>query len=209
MRKPLGLDRFLTFIDAIVAIAVTLLILPLVEMTSELSADEPVRDALWNGEAAGKYGSFLLSFLVIFRLWRVHHKLMEPVDAYDRVVATVTMFWALTIVVMPFPTALIGIYDNHEVPVVAIYLITLLLSSASLTVLAVHLARKPELHRDDVESSKNMAVPSVVTTCLMIVATLLGILVPAVNYGALLLLLLTGLITKIVNRRLHLPQQEA
>ena len=112
VRTPPGLDRFLTFVDAIVAIAVTLLILPLVE-------------------------------------------------------------------------------------------ITLLVSSALLTVLAVHLARKPELHENDVESSRRMAVPSVITTALLTVATVIGILVPQVNYGTLLLLLLTGAISTLLDRRLR------
>lgn len=208
MRKPLGLDRFLTFIDAVIAIAVTLLVLPLVEMTSELTDETPL-DHLWEGEAIGKYGSFVLSFLVIFRLWRVHHKLMEPIEAYDRVVAVVTMFWALTIVFMPFPTALVGIYGIDERPVIAIYLITLFLSSATLTVLALYLARKPELHMEDVHTSRDMAVPSVANTALLAVATVVGILVPSVNYGALLLLLFTGLLTKLVDRRLRLPREEA
>lgn len=207
MRKPLGLDRFLTFIDAIVAIAITLLVLPLVEMTSELTDESPLEE-LWNPETYGKYGSFVLSFAVIFRLWQVHHKLMDPIEAYDRVVGVVTAAWALTIVFMPFTTALVGIYGADEQPVIAVYLLTLLVSSALLTVLAVYLARKPELHRADVESSKRMAVPSAVATFVMVVASAVGILIPRVNYGALLLLLLTGLLTTLVNRRLHLPQEE-
>ncbi|MFG1927903.1 hypothetical protein [Cryptosporangium sp. NPDC048952] len=153
MHKSPGLDRFLTFVDAIIA--------------------------------------------------------MDPVESYDRVVGVVTAAWTLTIVFMPFPTALVGIYGVEERPVIAVYLLTLFVSSALLTVLALYLARKPELHQADVESSKRMAVPSVVTTVLTGLATALGVLVPQVNYGALLLLLLTGVFTNLANRRLHLPQQEA
>jgi len=208
VHKSPGLHRFLTFVDAIIAIAITLLVLPLVEMTSELTDETPLEE-LWRPETIGKYGSFVLSFAVIFRLWQVHHKLMEPIESYDRVVAVVTAAWALTIVFMPFPTALIGIYGNEEVPVIALYLLTLFVSSALLTVLALYLARKTELHQADVESSKRMAVPSVVTTILTGLAAVIGILVPRVNYGGLLLLLLTGVVTVLVNRRLRLPQKEA
>jgi uncharacterized membrane protein len=200
VRTPLSLDRFLTFIDAIVAIAVTLLILPLVELTSDLDPDKTsFTQAVLSEEAVYKYASFAVSFAVIFRLWRVHHRLMEPIEVYDRVVLVVTMAWAFTVVVLPFPTALISVYGKEVWPT-GFYLVTLFLSSACLSVLAVYLTTKRELHKQDLDPSAEMAVASVATSVLLGLGAVLGVLVPRVNYGGLLLLLLTGVLSKLIDR---------
>jgi uncharacterized membrane protein len=199
VRTPLSLDRFLTFIDAIVAIAVTLLILPLVELTSDVTSKTPFDDLALSEEAQAKYASFIVSFLVIFRLWRVHHRLMEPIEAYDPVVLGATTAWALTIVLLPYPTALIALYGS-EPKAMGFYMVTLFLSSAALTVLAVYLARKKELHKENVEPTVDHAVASAVTTFLLGAATVVALAVPRVNFGALLLLLLTGVLANLVNR---------
>jgi uncharacterized membrane protein len=198
--RTLDLDRFLTFIDAIVAIAVTLLVLPLVDLLSD--ADEKVRfsELMSSDVAVARISTFLLSFAVIFRLWRVHHKLLEPIESYDRFVVVATMAWALTIVVLPFPTALIAVYDNDR-GAMGLYLGVLTLSSASLSALSVYLVRRPELHKEETDASVTMAVPSVVSTVLLLLATVVAELVPRIGYGALLLLLLTGVATNLWNRR--------
>ncbi|MFI5959212.1 TMEM175 family protein [Cryptosporangium sp. NPDC051539] len=204
MRTPLSLDRYLTFIDAIVAIAVTLLILPLVEMTSDLTDAESFHDAVLSQEAVVKYGSFVLSFVVIFRFWRVHHRLLEPIESYDNVLVTLTMFWAMTIVFLPYPTALIEIYDGNT-QARGLYLVTLVISSGLLTSLSLYLSRKPALFKDEayVDGYWDLIVPSAATTGLLAVITLVAVLVPKINWGALLLLLLTGVVSRLVNRWRH------
>jgi uncharacterized membrane protein len=63
-------DRLLTFVDAIVAIAITLLVLPLAELTTDIGG-QPVAHLLRTHQ--GQLWSFLLSFAVIARLWFVQH----------------------------------------------------------------------------------------------------------------------------------------
>jgi len=77
-----GLDRLVTFLDAVVAIAITLLVLPLVEVLAELRPEDALADVI--RADAGQFWAFLLSFAVIARLWLVHHRLVEQVAAYDR-----------------------------------------------------------------------------------------------------------------------------
>ncbi|TQS42381.1 TMEM175 family protein [Cryptosporangium phraense] len=204
MRTPLSLDRYLTFIDAIVAIAVTLLILPLVEMTSNLTSDEPFSEFVLSTEAITKYGSFVLSFVVIFRFWRVHHRLLEPIESYDSVLVGITMVWAMTIVFLPYPTALIEIYDTDP-GARGLYLVTLVISSGCLTALSAYLARRPALFKEgaDVEAYGDRIVPSAVSTFLLVAISLIAVVVKQINWGALLLLLLTGVLTRLVNRWRH------
>ena len=61
----------MTLIDAVVAIAITLLVLPLAEMTVDLGADQSVADLL--DEHQAELLAFPLSFVVIARLWYSQH----------------------------------------------------------------------------------------------------------------------------------------
>jgi len=73
---------------------------------------------------------------------------------------------------------------------VAVYIGTISVSSALLTVLAVLVWRRPSLQRAG--SHPPPPVAAVVTTATFLVALALGVLLPAVNYAGLLLLLATG-----------------
>jgi hypothetical protein len=64
-------DRLLTFVDAIVAIAITLLVLPLVELAPELGDDGSVADLL--RDHSDELWAFALSFYVIAP--RAHRRL--------------------------------------------------------------------------------------------------------------------------------------
>jgi len=197
VRTSRGLDRFVTFVDAVVAIAITLLVLPLVDITADVG--EQTLPQLLRSHTHEVY-AFLLSFAVIARLWRAHHRLGERMDAYDGVVLHATTSWALTIVFLPFPTALVSVYGTDRSSI-ALYIGTILLSSACLSLVAWHVERTPALHREGVERSELSAVPSVVNTVLLAVALVLALLVPAVNFFTLLLLALAQPATRWWTRR--------
>jgi hypothetical protein len=74
VRTKAGLDRFVTFIDAVVAIAITLLVLPLVDLARTSANPTDLGDLL--SPHGGLIFSFLLSFTVIARLWLGHHALL-------------------------------------------------------------------------------------------------------------------------------------
>jgi uncharacterized membrane protein len=187
VRTERGLDRLVTFADAVVAIAITLLVLPLVDVLDGESAAEGLGTVM--REEVGQFGAFLLSFVVIAHLWLVHHRLVEQVGAYDGALVLVTMAWVLTVVLLPFATQVVGTYGTER-PAVALYTGTILASSACLTALSILLWRRPGLRRAG--HPQGFPWPGVVTTAALAVALLLGTLVPAVNYWALLLLVLTG-----------------
>jgi uncharacterized membrane protein len=105
VRTPRGLDRLIMFADAVVAIAITLLILPLVEIPEE-SEGNSVAGML--SDHIGQLGAFALSFVVIARFWAAHHRMFEHAAAYDVALVQLTLAWLFTIVFLPFPTELIG-----------------------------------------------------------------------------------------------------
>jgi len=139
-----GLDRLVNFSDAVVAIAITLLVLPLVDLPSEL-ATKPFRDVM--SEHSWWLIGFGVSFLVIARLWRVHHQVFERVRDYNVALIWLNFTWLFTIVLLPFPTALLGSNDLPDAtrPIDTFYLATLTLSSAALAGMTLVVDRVREL----------------------------------------------------------------
>jgi uncharacterized membrane protein len=180
------LDRFLTFIDAIVAIAITLLVLPLVELTADIGEFDTVADLL--DEHQTQIWAFLLSFIVIARLWFVQHQSVRHVVRYHHRIAHLLMLWALTIVFLPFPTALVATSGSSALTKL-LYIGSMVVSTAVLTLVEAFLVRHPELTdgHDDADP-----VDGVANVLLLLAALGISVALPATSYFPLLLLLLSG-----------------
>jgi len=101
-------ERTVTLSDAVVSIAMTLLVLPLVDLVGGLDPND-----VWPGvrEHRDVFLGFLLSFLVIHGFWRAHHGvfvLAQRLSSPPRLLGGFNMLWLLVIAFLPFPTALIG-----------------------------------------------------------------------------------------------------
>jgi uncharacterized membrane protein len=180
------------FGDAAVAIAITLLVLPLTEAVPEaIVTDDSSLDVIVHLQ--GQIWTFLLSFAVIARLWAAHHHLFEQVATYNPALLRWHLAWVFTIVVLPFPTAMIaGFGDDPFTPL--LYIATVLLASACLTMLVLVVHRHPELRVDDPPELR--IFNSVATTASLVVA--FGIaLIPGVRYFALLLLFVPPVLSRI------------
>ncbi len=86
----------------------TLLVLPLVESSSEVDARHPFA---YVGAHSGLLLSFVISFLVIHAFWTAHGSAVRrlhdsPVDV--AALGPLTMAWLLVVVFLPFPTAVVG-----------------------------------------------------------------------------------------------------
>ena len=104
MRTTRGLDRLLFFTDAVTAIAITLLVLPLVDSVAQ-AADAGQTAEQFMGDNFASIAAFVLSFVVIARLWLAHHATLEHVGSYRHVFLLLNLFWAFTVVLLPLPTA--------------------------------------------------------------------------------------------------------
>ena len=80
MQTQQGLDRLAFFTDAVAAIAMTLLIVPLVELATA-SSDKEADTAAFLSENKEKLLAFVISFVVIAVLWVAHHRIFEQVAA--------------------------------------------------------------------------------------------------------------------------------
>ena len=193
-------ERLAAFTDAIVAIAITLLVLPLVdEASDEIYAGSTF--AAFFTEHWGQIGAFLISFAVIARLWVSHHGLFEHLSSYTPRILTLTIMWSFTIVLLPLPTAMTANFQI-EPGVIAFYIATMAASSLMLTLLVMTIRGSASENPDNPLSTHTLA-NSVLTTSLFIVALIVGTFVPAINYYALFVLILSWPINSIIATRLQ------
>lgn len=178
-------ERLLTFIDAIVAIAITLLVLPLVDLAGELSEGGSVHHLVRENQAP--IGAFFLSFVVIANLWLTQHRMLRHVTAADDWLTRLLLVWTLTVVFLPFPTALVSGPQGTSGQAVTklLYVGTMALSSLALTLVCLHLSRRSDLS-DSVESPDPLRSFATFVTFVVVLAVML--VAPATSYWPLVLL---------------------
>ncbi len=197
-----GLDRLVFFTDAISAIAITLLILPLVDLVAEVTAGSTPGSFL--AEHSPELLSFALSFAVIARLWYSHHQLFEHIERYDTRLVALDILWAFTIVLLPLPTAMINRFASEPL-VIGFYIGTMTVSALSLTAMTLLVRRDRRLQSTENPLGSAALGGISASATLFVVALLLGVLVPGVNYWALLVLFFSGLLgtvyARLIDRR--------
>ncbi|MFC3456140.1 TMEM175 family protein, partial [Amycolatopsis speibonae] len=173
-------ERLVFFTDAVVAIALTLLVLPLTDLVPELVAENaPAVEAVTDNWP--KIFSFLLSFAVIGRFWVTHHRIFEHVRTYSGPLVLANFCWLLTIAVLPFPTELVGAYDSERFTAV-FYLGTLLASSLSHTALVLIVRHDPEIRGDTEPMTDQWVLNFVLTTAVFALAVLVAFIEPGLGY---------------------------
>lgn len=110
-RQKFQLDRIALFSDAVFAIAITLLVIeikvPIVTYEDKLF-DKEFNHALM--EMIPEFIGFFISFIVIGNYWRAHHTIFGYVTDYNRRLISLNTWFLLTIVCMPFTTAMMSKY---------------------------------------------------------------------------------------------------
>lgn len=180
-------ERLVFFSDAVVAIALTLLVLPLVDLVPEVAGTHGSSLDVITGNG-WRISSFLLSFVVIARLWLLHHRLFELVASYNVALMWVNIAWLLTVAVLPFPTEMIGAFGDDQFTQL-FYIGTVFASSLCLSVLALIVRADPRLARHPGAISDAWRFNSIASVVALGLAFALTALVPAVSYYSLLLLM--------------------
>lgn len=194
-------ERLITFTDAVVAIAVTLLALPLGEIPKGL-----LDEGLWPylDEKGFALLGFVISFFVIARLWWAHHRIFQHVVRWDAPLVWFTVVWLFTVVLLSPATALTNANTPQEHPeVIAVYLAVMTVSSGLLTALARHVERTPELTDGHDEDAGRRLYNSVETTISFAVALVIGTAFPQINYFALVVLVISGRVGNAIWKRRH------
>ena len=121
-------ERMKFFTDAVVAIAMTLLILPLLESVSA-AAEEGLDTAdVPRASNGSQLFAFVLSFVIIARFWYSPREALRSVERWTGSLMLLNVAWMLTIVFLPVITAMVGVMDTDRLQIV-IYVGTMLVSS--------------------------------------------------------------------------------
>ncbi len=198
-RRARGMERFLMFSDGVAAIAVTLLVLPLVDAVTDSNREglkvwDIIRSMDW------EIFSFVLSFVVIVVLWQVHQGVFQDIRTYDPVIMRAGIVWLFAIVSLSFSTALISAHSGEQLTVI-IYIVNLAVAIGSMTLATTHLHRHHELLHPDVVLDHDELLDSWINLGLVVVALLLVLIVPRLGFFVLLLLMLDTPILRLLKQR--------
>lgn len=191
-----GYDRLVNLSDAVIAIAVTLLILPLVDAAGDLRSTPPAEFLADNMQ---QLLLFVLSFVVIARFWLMHHQIYRLIDGYTLRLVWVNFAWLLSIVFLPFPTELLGQGTTVGAVTSGLYIGTMLVTSLTGLVQLIMIVRRPEMQIEAVRGTLRLT-PAVVATCSMAAAFALSF-IPGVGLFGLFILLASGVAEGVIARR--------
>lgn len=96
------------FVDAVLAIAITLLAIELPRPEKSAPGEPEVPFATFLGEHAGSFFAFVLAFLMLWWIWRTHHGTFDQVKEVSPLVMTLHIPLLLAAVWMPYPTEVFG-----------------------------------------------------------------------------------------------------
>ena len=114
------------FCDAVFAIALTLLIID-IKIPSSVKINNTSEFWLALKDILPSIFAFLLSFIIILITWVNHHGSLKLVNKSSAAFMFANGFMLLTVVFIPFPTALMGKYllTDHSSPAVVLYVSTM------------------------------------------------------------------------------------
>jgi len=114
--KNLELERLVFFSDAIVAIAITILVFNL-KIDGNEGRHFTFADLL---QAWPKFLAFFLSFFIIALFWKMHHQFFFYIRAVDETLLWNNIAWLLFVVLLPFSTTLISMHFKDP-PAMVVY----------------------------------------------------------------------------------------
>jgi uncharacterized membrane protein len=130
-------------VDGIFAVAMTLLVLDLkLPEGVTLKSDSQVWSQLLG--VAGRFRTYVLSFVVLGMYWIGHHAVFHSVHRVDRTLLWLNLFFLLFVTLLPFSTNLVSGHSSLQVPVV-VYGLNLIAASLVSLLQIRYLAKHPNL----------------------------------------------------------------
>ena len=189
-------QRVEAFSDAVMAIAITLLVLEIrVPVVKEGESLAHALLHLWP-----KYATYAVSFLTIGVMWINHHSLFERIRFVDRRLLFVNLFLLMAISFVPFPTAVLGDYVQHTEAghaAAALYGINMLLVGFGFLGLWMHLLSHPDLRvagftDDHVRTALRRTIVGPLTYVAAIVVSFISAPAALAMYGAIVVYFAVG-----------------
>jgi uncharacterized membrane protein len=197
-------DRLVNFTDAIVAVAITVLVLSIVDIRPG-----EAQESVWQliNEYAGELITFGFTFVVVATMWRVHNRIFNGMRGYDSRIFWLNLVWLIGIVFLPWPSALYG--EGNGIASTPgdgsgdiagagmLYWLTLALISFSGGLIGLHLRSHPELLEPDaVDSPQHSPLRGFVFSAAFIVIGVITLVPSVISSWAPFLLIPVGIIVR-------------
>lgn len=190
-----ALDRLVAFGDAVVAIAITLVVLPIVDEAMDVPSAADFFRHSWMS-----LFSAALSFGVIAVIWLAHHRMMAAARGYTPGVVRLELLWLAMVVFLPVATVLDIVGSHSDRLSLVIYVGTILVSGVAVRLQATLLEQADLLDRPRVDP-----VTRWMGVVLLVLIVVLVVLVPQPGALWLLLLTLESVILRLIGRRATAP----
>jgi uncharacterized membrane protein len=112
----LGLERIVFFSDAVMAIAITLLVIDLKLPEAPFGASTSTLAAQLK-ELTPRFVSFFISFAVVGVYWSSHHRYFRYIKRYNGLLIFLNLVFLMFIALVPFFTGMLGAYGNAPLAV--------------------------------------------------------------------------------------------
>src|ERR1700682_669021 len=142
-------SRVEAFSDGVFAVAITLLVLQFIPPDVQSGKLFAALLGQWP-----QLVTYVASFLTVGVVWVNHHAIFKGLRAVDRTIQFINLVLLLTVVLVPYPTQLLGRYLNSPTngPVAAaFYAVVMTLMSISFQVLVAWALPHPHLLRPEVK----------------------------------------------------------
>lgn len=182
-------ERLVNFSDAVVAVAVTVLVLPIVDIAAPASGQ-----TMWSVmvDNAPQLLAYIITFFVVIVLWRVHHRLFSSIDGYDGTLFALNTVWLITIAFLPWPGNMIEDVDSFEQGVGVLYFGVLAANSILLTLMFRYVRSRPVLWEEGVILDGSGSVRGIAFATVFVLMAVLSAVAPRLTpYVVLLLPVLT------------------
>lgn len=105
-----ALDRLINFTDGVTAVAITVLVLPLVDLRAQ-GGEKTVWAII--SDNSGQIITFIFTFVVVAVMWRVHNRVFNRLAGFDNVIFWFNLVWLLAIAFLPWSSVMYGVgIDN-------------------------------------------------------------------------------------------------
>jgi uncharacterized membrane protein len=202
-RRTFGVERLIALSDGVFAIVCTLLVLD-IKLPEPPHPGHTLARELW--ENVPDTVGWAISFVVLARLWVVHHRIVDNLARCRSVTIVLNFAFLAFVSLIPFAASLIGAYEFHNRTAVTVFSVIFGSAAISLGFLARHVQNEPLLakpNRDDL--SWHARHHTTVLPLVAAVAIVAGLLVPQF---ALFIWLGEGLFIILTSLRDHRPLGE-
>lgn len=135
--------RFETFLDAIIAIIMTILVMKISQPA------EPTLSAIWDMRVS--YLAYFISFLILFNVWYNNHNLFQKVEMIDNTVVWINGIMIFILSLIPYFTMWVAI-NIESIPAETMFGLLFVLTNI-LYILSTHLIYKSNPYNKELQET--------------------------------------------------------